>query len=278
MNNLPDPCLQHYLMVAPLLIKLLPNDFCIAVTDNEKYLLTIPSKKINLNIPNGALLKPGTSVYRAIREKRRIVVRGDKTLFGVPYIAYAHPICNDGGDVVGSLSVAEPVDKQDNLQEMARNLSESIGILASTTGEISAQTQELAAVSSKLVVDVNNANSKTEETSLVLQLIKSISAQTNLLGLNASIEAARVGDAGRGFSVVAQEIRKLASTSADSIKKVAETIRTIQVDSNRTAEQIREIENGIEQIAVATTQVASEVATISETANQLDRLSEELMN
>lgn len=271
-----DPCLEHYVIVAPLLVDLLPNDFCVAVTDTEKYLLTRASKKINLNIAEGSPLKPGTSVYKAIHENRRIVVRGDKAVFGVPYIAYAYPITDQAGTVIGCLSVAEPVDKQDHLKEMARNLSDSISVFASTTEEISAQTQELAAVSGRVVSDVQNSNAKVEETGSVLQLIKDISSQTNLLGLNAAIEAARVGDQGRGFGVVAEEIRKLAATSADSVKQIEQTIKAIQIESGKTFTQIRDVENGIEQIAKAITQVAAEVEKISDMAQRLDTLSDDL--
>ncbi|WP_144034081.1 hypothetical protein SPSIL_040600 [Sporomusa silvacetica DSM 10669] len=72
--------LKYYQYVVPILTELLPNNFCVP---REKYLVTKPSKKINLNIAPGTLLKDGTSVFIAMAENRRVVVRADIICGGV---------------------------------------------------------------------------------------------------------------------------------------------------------------------------------------------------
>ena len=121
------------------------------------------------------------------------------------------------------------VDKQDALKDLAVQMSDDMNVLASTTEELSAQSEEIAAVSGKLTQMAKESQKRVQETGQVINLIKAIANQTNLLGLNAAIEAARVGEQGRGFGVVAEEIRKLAFSSADSIKK---NRRNYQIYSN----------------------------------------------
>lgn len=269
--------LAHYLTVAPILTDLLPNDFCVAVTDKEKYLLAKPSAKINLNITPGTPLKPGTSVAKAVAENRRFVVRGDKALFGVPYIAYAYPIRNGRGEAIGAISVAEPVDKQERLKEMADKLSDSISNLAGTAEEISAQTQQIADISGTVAQTASESSARVRETDEVLQVIKDITAETNLLGLNAAIEAARVGEQGRGFGVVAEEIRKLAATSGNSVKRIEGIIRTVQADSEDNYRQMSEIKEVITQVAGAITHVAKEAEELGELAGELDQMAVSLV-
>jgi len=109
-----------------------------------------------------------------------------------------------------------------------------------------------------------------------LSLIRTVASQTNLLGLNAAIEAARVGDAGRGFGVVAEEIRKLATTTTDSVKKIDEIVKAVQKDSNHTYQQLTQINAVIAQIAEAITNVAGAVDQAGGMAQRLNSMADSL--
>ena len=92
----------------------------------------------------------------------------------------------------------------------------------------------------KSVIDikevVNNLKEKSSNINDMLKIIKDISKQTNLLSLNASIEAARAGDAGLGFAVVAAEVKKLSEKSSDSAEKISKTINEINESIKKTAD------------------------------------------
>ncbi|MCJ2373331.1 methyl-accepting chemotaxis protein [Pseudomonas sp. RGM 3321] len=88
---------------------------------------------------------------------------------------------------------------------------------------------ELSGKISESCVNIESLNGKTANIGQILEVITSISQQTNLLALNAAIEAARAGEAGRGFAVVADEVRNLAHRTQDSAQQVQKMIEELQV-------------------------------------------------
>ncbi len=108
---------------------------------------------------------------------------------------------------------------------MARNEAESgMEIITQTIDCINQVSQHTAAVAN----DMKELNSSAENIGRILNLIKDIADQTNLLALNAAIEAARAGEAGRGFAVVADEVRKLAEKTMEATNEVASAVNSIQ--------------------------------------------------
>jgi len=278
MKDENDAIMEHYLYMAPLLNSWLFSDIGVSIVDREKHVTYIPGKTMDLHVKQGDLVKPTSGVYRAMQEKRRIIGRVDKALYGQGYIVVANPICNSKGEVIGGIGIQEPTDRYDVLKEMAGELNENISILASTTQEVTAQTQEIATVSHVVSGVTQSLKERVAETDQVLGLIKSVASQTNLLGLNAAIEAARVGEQGRGFGVVAEEIRKLATNSANSIKKIEDIITAIQSDSDKNHREIAHIETVLDQVAQAVSLVANSVQQISEMSSRLNSLADNLFD
>jgi len=120
------------------------------------------------------------------------------------------------------------------------------------------------------------SQARANETDQVLDMIRNISVQTNLLGLNAAIEAARVGEQGRGFGVVAEEIRKLASYSAESISKIDSIIKTIRRDNDQTCTQITNVNTIIGQIVGATQEIASTTQSTNTMAAELTDMAKKI--
>ena len=93
-----------------------------------------------------------------------------------------------------------------------------------------------AELTGTIITDIRELQSKSADIGSVIETINGIAKQTNMLSLNASIEAARAGAAGRGFAVVADEIRKLADQSVAAVKDIESIIKNIQNQTIKTAE------------------------------------------
>ncbi|UTW69580.1 hypothetical protein KHA80_23095 [Anaerobacillus sp. HL2] len=86
---------------------------------------------------------------------------------------------------------------------------------------------------------ITELSSKSVQIGEIIEVIDDIAEQTNLLALNAAIEAARAGEAGKGFAVVADEVRKLAERSGKATKEISELINSIQENTKDSVKQLK---------------------------------------
>jgi len=161
--------------------------------------------------------------------------------------------------------------KTKNIQVLASEIYKALEQAASTVEELTAASQELAATSRETAGVARVAVQEVNNTNKILDIIRRVAKQSNLLGLNAAIEAARVGEQGRGFSVVAEEVRKLAEESSKSAGN-------INVVLTRFRSSVEQVLSNVEQSDVITQEQAKATQEMARMVEDLRLVGQRLMN
>jgi uncharacterized phage infection (PIP) family protein YhgE len=264
--------------ILPYLRILFNNDIWVGIVENDKYIAIEPSKTFHLVIQLGDTIRPGSGVHKAIKDKVTQVTVVPREVWGLSVRTLGIPVFNENNEVIGGIGIASSLDKEDKLNEIVNQFSSAFQQVNSSVQDISAGAENLAIVGQGLTQSAHLTINDVKRTDQIIAMIQQIADQTKLLGLNAAIESARAGEHGRGFSVVAEEIRRLSEQSNKSAKQVKEILSNISESINTIDKQTQETSAVSEQQSSSTQEIAATMQELSAQLETLQVLMAELLN
>lgn len=262
--------LEALVISAPYIHKVLKGEAIVAVAEKEtetiiKYLA---GKRVDSGYVDGQKVnKNDDNVYIAFGGRNAEVII-PKSVYGVEIKAFSFPIY-ENNVVVGALAIGLPIDNEVELQRYMEDMNNIIKNFQDSVHNLASQSEELAATSVEIDNQTKVALEDAEKSNSITTLIKGISRQTNLLGLNASIEAARAGQHGAGFNIVAQEVRKLSLETSKATESIENSLKNINMN-------LTNLKINMEQINSASNEQALLIQSFSETLEELAKLSSKM--
>jgi len=198
---------------------------------------------------------------------------------------------NQMGEVAATMTAtAESASNQSaTVAAAAEQATQSVQTVASASEELTASIQEIARrvdessrISNDAMQKARHTNEEVESLSVaaerigeVVGLIQDIAEQTNLLALNATIEAARAGEAGKGFAVVASEVKALANQTAKATDQIGQQVSEMQEATASSVDAIKQIVSTIEAVGGIATEIASTVEEQGAATQEISRSAQE---
>ncbi|WP_019911047.1 methyl-accepting chemotaxis protein [Paenibacillus sp. HW567] len=264
MNNL-----TALVLAAPFIKQIHSQDIMVGITDKEIFHYYAPSKVLDFGLTKGSPVPPDDPSLRNALAGRATTNRLSPELYGSTVISSAVPIVGEEGEVIGAFAIAYTLENEDKMEQLTESINLISGQLVDMVQNVAAQSEELSATTAQILENSRKTVEESAQVSKVAGFIREISEQTNLLGLNAAIEAARVGEQGAGFGVVATEVRKLSVNTKEATKSIEESLSRVQ-------RSIQMMEKEIEAIAASSHEQAELVTEFSDVIERLNETSSEM--
>ncbi len=249
--------------------KFFEEEISFTLTDRERFVGFVESEHMHRFAEIGDVIPRG-ELLREVMESgnvKAINVENYNNIMSIRVVAI--PLKDEMGRVVGAISYGKSLENSAKVSKMSTDLSNATASILKVATEINDDIKNIKELNNKVEEKIKITSMQCNNTDDIIGFIKNIANQTNLLGLNAAIEASRAGDAGKGFGIVASEIRKLSKTSTESLTEINNILKDIK-------DSVKIVEDSIGISMNSSNKQEKDLIQILESVEELNRSAEAL--
>ncbi len=266
--------LNQLLAVGSYFKNIFGKDLVVWISDTKNILGYFPGD--HFDVGSDGVLTEDDPMYLAMKNRRVTQTYMPAGIAGIPFKEIDNPVFDDKNNVIGCITIGVSLDQETKVADVAQRVNEAVGGIEISMQGVASSSEDIRNKERELRDNITTVNALTREISKVLTFTKKIADQTNLLGLNAAIEAARAGAHGVGFSVVAGEIRKMSADSLETAKNIEALIKQIN-DANKITLESSQAAYAVTEAQVKETEKAEiQMKDLKRISEELKMLSKEL--
>jgi hypothetical protein len=265
---------QAFNELIPYMQYFFDDEIAFTMSSLTNFIKVVNSKNIDMNASPGDPLRPGGAAYECIKAKKVLSLIVPKEVFGVEIKATGIPVKDDQDQIIGSIVLVKSLKRHYEIQDLSQKVCDAVNSISQASKIVTSDVEKTVSTNDKVISEVKEAENSTKNSDEVIGFVKGVATQTNLLGLNAAIEAARAGEYGKGFSVVANEIRKLSSSSNKSINEINDILGKINLSVNNIASSVYSSADNFKEQLAKLQEMDAAIQSLNSLTNNLVELAE----
>lgn len=264
--------LKMYSEVLPHIKEYIGQDIMIGLTDGSKFVGFWPGNKMRAPIQAGDELKPDDPMIETFRTGKIIDVTLPPHIHGFPFRSITAPIRERGGKIVGTIGVGSSLELLYSAESIVNEIKQYLDNAEERFTAFHETSKTVSDQATVILTFMSEISKKSEQIKSAAKEISNISMQTDILAINASVEAAHAGELGKGFAIVAQEMKKLSTSSHAASATIYELINDLSQSVKQNYEALNSIQDTVSNQLLSAGEMSEEIENARERSNAVVKI------